>query len=88
MPLPPAYLFLIDVSYNSVRSGLLSLWASTMMTLLNDLPKEEGQDASTIQVGFITYSKAIHFYNVKVEAEPIELSYPFVKSTCLFTRLL
>lgn len=40
MPEPPAFIFMIDVSYNSVRSGLLEYICHILKTdLLNYLPK-------------------------------------------------
>ena len=34
--------------------------------VLPNLPIEAGKDESDIRVGFVTYDKAVHFYNVKV----------------------
>uniref|UniRef100_A0A2H6N1N7 Protein transport protein Sec24D n=1 Tax=Micrurus carvalhoi TaxID=3147026 RepID=A0A2H6N1N7_9SAUR len=61
---PPAYIFMIDVSYNNIKSGLVKLICEELKTVLNRLPKEE-QDVSTIRVGFVTYNKILHFFNVK-----------------------
>ncbi|KAG8134671.1 hypothetical protein E2320_007764, partial [Naja naja] len=63
-PQPPAYIFMIDVSYNNIKSGLVKLICEELKTVLNRLPKEE-QDVSTIRVGFVTYNKILHFFNVK-----------------------
>ncbi len=66
LPSAPAFIFLIDVSSNSVRSGLLKLLCDNIKTqILNELPKEYGQETSSIKVGFITYDKELHFYNLK-----------------------
>ncbi|XP_003967017.2 protein transport protein Sec24D [Takifugu rubripes] len=64
-PNPPAYIFMIDVSYNNVKSGLVKLICEELKTLLQNLPREDGADASAIKVGFVTYNKILHFYNVK-----------------------
>lgn len=64
-PNPPAYIFMIDVSYNNIKSGLVKLICEELKTLLDRLPKEEGAESSTIKVGFVTYNKILHFYNVK-----------------------
>ncbi|KAA0723816.1 Protein transport protein [Triplophysa tibetana] len=64
-PNPPAYIFMIDVSYTNIKSGLVRLICQELKTLLDRLPKEEGADSSVIKVGFVTYNKILHFYNVK-----------------------
>ncbi|XP_027025074.1 protein transport protein Sec24D isoform X1 [Tachysurus fulvidraco] len=64
-PSPPAYIFMIDVSYNNIKSGLVKLICEELKTLLERLPKEEGAESSAIRVGFVTYHKILHFYNVK-----------------------
>uniref|UniRef100_A0A7N6ATG0 SEC24 homolog D, COPII coat complex component n=1 Tax=Anabas testudineus TaxID=64144 RepID=A0A7N6ATG0_ANATE len=64
-PNPPAYIFMIDVSYNNIKSGLVKLICDELKTLLEKLPREEGAESSAIKVGFVTYNKVLHFYNVK-----------------------
>lgn len=64
-PNPPAYIFMIDVSYTNIKSGLVRLICQELKTLLDRLPKEDGADSSSIKVGFVTYNKILHFYNVK-----------------------
>ncbi|XP_073691720.1 protein transport protein Sec24D isoform X4 [Garra rufa] len=64
-PNPPAYIFMIDVSYNNIKSGLVKLICEELKTLLDRLPKEEGAETSAMKVGFVTYNKILHFYNVK-----------------------
>ncbi|ESO85828.1 hypothetical protein LOTGIDRAFT_221280 [Lottia gigantea] len=65
-PKEPAFIFLIDVSYNSVKSGLVQLICERLKDdILVNLPKEEGVEESEIRVGFATYGKELHFYNVK-----------------------
>ncbi|XP_075999892.1 protein transport protein Sec24D [Genypterus blacodes] len=64
-PNPPAYVFMIDVSYNNIKSGLVKLICDELKTLLENLPREEGADSSAIKVGFVTFNKVLHFYNVK-----------------------
>lgn len=64
-PNPPAYIFMIDVSYNNIKSGLVKLICDELKTLLEKLPREEGMETSAIKVGFVTYNKILHFYNVK-----------------------
>lgn len=64
-PKPPAMIFLIDVSYNNIKSGMVHLICSQMRSILLNLPKEPGQSKSSVRVGFITYNNTVHFYNIK-----------------------
>uniref|UniRef100_A0A3Q3L240 SEC24 homolog D, COPII coat complex component n=1 Tax=Mastacembelus armatus TaxID=205130 RepID=A0A3Q3L240_9TELE len=64
-PNPPGYIFMIDVSYNNIKSGLVKLICNELKTLLEKLPREEGAESSPVKVGFVTYNKVLHFYNVK-----------------------
>lgn len=64
-PNPPAFIFMIDVSYSNIKSGLVKMICDELKTLLEKLPKEEGSESSVIKVGFVTYNKVLHFYNVK-----------------------
>ncbi|XP_005144195.1 protein transport protein Sec24D isoform X2 [Melopsittacus undulatus] len=64
-PKPPAYIFMIDVSYRNIKSGLVKLICDELKTLLDKLPREEQEESSAIQVGFVTYNKVLHFFNVK-----------------------
>jgi len=64
-PLPPAFIFMIDVSYQSMQSGMVRRLTKELHAILENLPKEAGMEESLIRVGFVTYSNNIHFYNVK-----------------------
>ncbi|XP_049838119.1 protein transport protein Sec24C isoform X1 [Schistocerca gregaria] len=64
-PKPPAVIFVIDVSYNNIKSGLIHLLCREMKEILKLLPKEMGAERSSMKVGFITYNSTVHFYNVK-----------------------
>ncbi|XP_044284452.1 protein transport protein Sec24D [Varanus komodoensis] len=64
-PQPPAYIFMIDVSYNNIKSGLVKLICEELKTVLDRLPREEQEETSPIRVGFVTYNKVLHFFNVK-----------------------
>ncbi|XP_008324751.1 protein transport protein Sec24D isoform X2 [Cynoglossus semilaevis] len=64
-PNPPAYIFMIDVSYTNIKSGLVKLICEELKSLLEKLPREDGAENSVIKVGFVTYNKVLHFYNVK-----------------------
>lgn len=64
-PRPPAMVFVIDVSYNNVKSGLVQLLCSEMKNIIRNLPVDEGQEKTAMKVGFITYNNSVHFYNIK-----------------------
>ncbi|CAF0727210.1 unnamed protein product [Adineta ricciae] len=65
-PEPPAFIFMIDVSYNSVRSGLVDYICHILKTdLLDYLPKDKNAETSTVRVGFATFDKQVHFYNIR-----------------------
>lgn len=64
-PNAPAIIFLIDVSYNNIKSGLVNLLCAEMKTVLANLPVDQGHNRTATKVGFITYSNAVHFYNIK-----------------------
>lgn len=65
LPKPPAMIFVIDVSYNNIKSGLVALLCSRMKEIIQNLPKDQGQEKSSMKVGFITYNSSVHFYNIK-----------------------
>lgn len=67
LPKPPAIIFVIDVSYNNVKSGLVQLICSQMKDIIQNLPVDQGQEKSNMRVGFITYNSSVHFYNIKVK---------------------
>lgn len=39
LPQPPAFIFLIDVSYNAVQSGMVAVVCEELCTLLDTLPR-------------------------------------------------
>lgn len=68
LPQPPAFIFMIDVSINSIRSGLLHVLCPFIKNqILPNLPKDELNTAeqAEMRVGFVTYDKELHFYNLK-----------------------
>ncbi|KAM4710000.1 protein transport protein Sec24D [Discoglossus pictus] len=60
----PAFIFMIDVSYNNIKNGAVRLICEELKTLLDKLPREDQAESSSIRVGFVTYNKVLHFYNV------------------------
>lgn len=63
-PNAPAFIFMIDVSYNSVRNGMVKLLCENIKQMLALLPRETSEEPSKIRVGFVTYSNVVHFYNI------------------------
>ncbi|XP_033150703.1 protein transport protein Sec24C, partial [Drosophila busckii] len=64
-PEVPAFIFILDVSYNTIKSGLVHLLCSQIKHILKHLPLDQGQQKSQVRVGFITYNSTVHFYNIK-----------------------
>eukprot|EP01090_Pellita_catalonica_P015922 TRINITY_DN441_c0_g1_i4.p1 TRINITY_DN441_c0_g1~~TRINITY_DN441_c0_g1_i4.p1 ORF type:complete len:813 (-),score=121.47 TRINITY_DN441_c0_g1_i4:54-2492(-) len=58
-PMPPTYLFVIDVSYYSISSGMLKVCVEAIKASLDNLP-----DQRRSRIGFITYNTSVHFYNL------------------------
>uniref|UniRef100_A0A674D2F5 SEC24 homolog C, COPII coat complex component n=1 Tax=Salmo trutta TaxID=8032 RepID=A0A674D2F5_SALTR len=65
LPQPPSFIFFIDVSYNAVKSGMVNIVCQELKALLDYLPRENPEADSVVRVGFVTYNKVLHFYNVK-----------------------
>ncbi|KAG2212669.1 hypothetical protein INT47_000646 [Mucor saturninus] len=59
-PQAPSFVFVIDVSYSAIQSGMLATAARTILDSLDRLPNYE----SRTRVGIITVDSAIHFYNL------------------------
>ena len=60
-PMPPVYLFLIDVSHAAASSGAIAVTCRAIRACLDQLPGDE-----RTRVGFLTYDSTLHFYNLKV----------------------
>ncbi len=58
-PMPPTYIFLIDVSYRAVGAGILPTIAESIKSCLDKLPGGE-----RTHVGFITFDSSLHFYKL------------------------
>jgi len=63
-PMSPSYLFLIDVTAQSLQSGLTTSACEVISRTLDSIP---GQECTT--VGIATFDSAIHFYHLKEGAE-------------------
>lgn len=58
-PQPATYLFLIDVSYYSITTGILQIAANTIVQLIASLPGEQ-----RTKVGLVTFDTRVHFYDL------------------------
>ncbi|ETN83329.1 Sec23/Sec24 trunk domain protein [Necator americanus] len=68
-PKEPAFIFMIDVSYNAVQNGMLQVVCSNLEKLLSRLPKELGASESVIHVGLATFDQVVHFFDLSA-AQP------------------
>ncbi|KHJ89816.1 Sec23/Sec24 trunk domain protein [Oesophagostomum dentatum] len=68
-PKEPAFIFMIDVSYNAVQNGMLQTVCSNLDKMLHRLPKELGAPESTIHIGIATFDQVVHFFDLSA-AQP------------------
>ncbi|CAO3612248.1 unnamed protein product [Mucor hiemalis] len=59
-PQAPSFVFVIDVSYSAIQSGMLATAARTILDSLDRLPNAENRT----RVGLITVDSSLHFYNL------------------------
>ncbi|KAF3931820.1 hypothetical protein ABW19_dt0201318 [Dactylella cylindrospora] len=62
-PQPLVYLFLLDVSYAAVTSGLLATAARTILESLDRIPNADKRT----RVGFICVDSALHYFSINSE---------------------
>jgi protein transport protein SEC24 len=60
-PQPPVFLFVIDVSYSAVSTGMLHAVIDSIKDAIQQQLLPGGQ---RLQVGIITYDTSLHFYNL------------------------
>jgi protein transport protein SEC24 len=78
-PQPPVYVFVIDVSYNAVASGMVHKTCETILQMLDNLP-----GAGRTRIGFITFDNTVHFYNLKATlSQPQVLVVPDINNIFL-----
>lgn len=69
----PAFIFVIDVSYNNVKSGMVKLFCEQITDIIQEhMPVDEvnpSRENIHMRVGFITYDSTVHFYNIKVNSQ-------------------
>jgi len=61
-PQPPVYLFIIDVSYSAVASGMLATAIRALKESLDSIPNNDKRT----KFGIITVDSSLHFYNLNV----------------------
>ena len=61
-PMPPTYVFVLDVSKPAIDSGYLHLAVSTIKSIIENQLLPGGERT---KVGFITYDSSVHFYNLR-----------------------
>merc|ERR1711953_1114600 len=66
LPEPPGFIFAIDVSYNSIRTGLVNMVCNIIPSVLDSLPRDEN-GVCPVKVGFLTYGHTILFFNLAPE---------------------
>jgi len=64
-PQPLVYLFLFDVSYAAVSTGLLATSARTILDSLNRIPNADRRT----RLGFIAVDSALHYFAVPKDSE-------------------
>ncbi|WAQ97426.1 SC24B-like protein [Mya arenaria] len=58
-PQPAVYLYLLDVSFNAIETGYLSMFCETLLDVLERIPGD-----GRTQIGFVAYDSAVHFFNL------------------------
>ena len=59
-PMPPTFIFVLDVSFAAVSSGMVAAAVETIRGCLDDLPGGE-----RTQVGFVTFDATVHYYTIR-----------------------
>ncbi|KAJ1729347.1 COPII subunit [Coemansia sp. Benny D160-2] len=60
-PMPPVYVFIIDVSYASVQLGMPEVVGQTILSALDSIPNVDGRS----KVAFIAIDSALHFFQIR-----------------------
>lgn len=63
-PQPVVFLFVIDVSYGAVQSGMVATAARAILESLDGIPNNDDR----AKIGFITFDSTLHFYNLAVNS--------------------
>ncbi|KAL0477627.1 COPII adaptor coat protein sec23/sec24 [Acrasis kona] len=62
-PTPLTYVFVLDVSSNSLRQEIFQTVCNTLRNIIDELVANES-DLSQCKVTFVTFARSIHFYNL------------------------
>ncbi|KAF9113401.1 COPII coat Sec23p-Sfb3p heterodimer component [Mortierella sp. AM989] len=71
-PMAAAYVFAIDVSWNSVQSGMLQQCVTGIKSAIWDA-NGISRLAPGVQIGILTYDKNVHFYNLSHSLEQAQM---------------
>lgn len=69
----PVYLFVLDVSYGAVVSGLVSASITAVRSAIDQLATAAAQGlngAHRVRVGILTYDQSVHYYSLRPSARP------------------
>ncbi|KAF9994612.1 COPII coat Sec23p-Sfb3p heterodimer component, partial [Entomortierella chlamydospora] len=72
IPVPAAYVFAIDVTWNSIQSGMLQQCVEGIKRAIWDA-NGVSRLAPGVQVGIMTYDKNVHFYNLSSSLEQAQM---------------
>ncbi|KAI8997046.1 hypothetical protein BDB01DRAFT_713526, partial [Pilobolus umbonatus] len=59
-PPPPTYLFVLDISFEAVQTGMHQALAEALLESIDKIPNQDGR----AQIGFMTVHHALGFYNL------------------------
>ena len=61
-PMPPTYIFVLDVSKPAIDTGYLGSCVATIKSVIEGQLLPGGERA---RIGFVTYDSSVHFYNLR-----------------------
>ena len=61
-PMPPTYIFVLDVSKPALDTGYLATAVATIKSVIESQLLPGGDRA---RIGFVTYDSSVHFYNLR-----------------------
>ncbi|KAI3644212.1 hypothetical protein MP228_010376 [Amoeboaphelidium protococcarum] len=62
-PVPASFVFMIDVSFNAIQSGMMQLAVDTLLEIL-DLFPENDEGEVLCKIGIVAFDRAVHFFNL------------------------
>ncbi|KAJ1800630.1 COPII subunit [Coemansia sp. RSA 2399] len=63
-PMPPVYVFIIDISYASVQLGAPEVIGQTILSALDSIPNIDGRT----KVAFIAIDSSLHFFQIRPDS--------------------